>query len=340
MGELIGLSPDIRILYPSENAMKQPVFARPASAAAQNGSTPTAPAQRPRLCLLSDLLDEWQSEAEAAHEARVSQTLRGPITGFKKLDEDLGGCLSPGLHIVHGQPGTGKTAWALQVAAQCGFPCLYVTCEMAPLELLRRHTARVTKTYLGRLKSGEIGPRESLELAQRAVMAAPYLALVDATRAGAETAFLSQGVEAVRLRAQENGADSRHVLLVVDSLHSWAEGVAASGRVGEGSEYEILNAALLGLRGLSHSAHCPIVAISERNREAMKSGGLSAGAGTRKLEYGAESVLDLSRVDEREDAGSAVGVTARLVKNRSGASGKETRFSFHGATQTFEMQKL
>ena len=112
---------------------------------------------------------------------------------------------------------------------------------MVPLELLRRHTARVTKTYLGRLKSGEIAPRDSLDLARRAVMAVPNLALVDATRAGAETAFLNPCVEAVRLRAQENGADARHALLVVDSLHSWAEGVAASGRVGEGSEYEVLN---------------------------------------------------------------------------------------------------
>ena len=340
MGEFIGLSPDIRILYPPESAMKQPLSARQASAAAPNGSASAPPAQRPRLCLFSDLLEEWQTEAQAAHDARVSETLRGPVTGFKKLDEDLGGCLSPGLHIVHGQPGTGKTAWALQVAAQCGFPCLYVTCEMAPLELLRRHTARVTRTYLGRLKSGEIAPQESLELARRGAMAAPNLALVDATRAGAETAYLSQCVEAVRLRAQENGADARHVLLIVDSLHSWAEGVAASGRVGEGSEYEVLNAALLGLRGLSHAARCPVVAISERNREAMKSGGLSAGAGTRKLEYGAESVLDLSRADEREDAGSAVAVTARLVKNRGGAAGKETRFTFHGATQTFELQKI
>ena len=319
--------------------MLAPPTARPAPAAAQNRA-PSAPSgERPRLCLLSDLLSEWQDEAQAAYEARVDKTLRGPITGFRKLDDDLGGCLSPGLHIVHGQPGVGKTAFALQVAAQCGFPCLYVTCEMAPLELLRRHTARVTKTYLGRLKSGEIAPGESLDLARRGALAAPYLALCDATRCGAETAFLRDCVEVIRARAQEQGADARHVLVVVDSLHSWAEGVAASGRAGEGSEYEMLNAALLGLRGLSHAAKCPVLAIAERNREGMKSGGLSAGAGTRKLEYGAESVLDLARSDEREDAGSAVGVLVRLAKNRGGAAGREARLSFHGATQSFEPQK-
>jgi len=322
-----------------------PRQAPPAPDPDPEGASPNVAPERPRLCLLSDLLGEWDEEAQAAHEARQSQTLRGPITGFKKLDEDLGGCLSPGLHLVHGQPGTGKTAFALQVAAQCGFPCLYVTCEMAPLELLRRHTARVTRTYLNRFKSGELSPRESLELARRSAAAAPHLALLDATRAGAGTTFVSQCVEAVRARALEHGADARHVLVIVDSLHSWAEGVAASavshaaGRAGESSEYEVLNAALLGLRGLSHAAHCPILAICERNREGMKSGGLSAGAGTRKLEYGAESVIDLSRVDEREEAGAGANVTARLVKNRSGAAGKETRFLFHGATQCFDLAK-
>lgn len=184
-----------------------------------------------------------------------------------------------------------------------------------------------------------MAPRESLELARRGALAAPHLALVNATRAGAQTAFLSQCVEAVRNRAQESGADARHVLVVVDSLHSWAEGVANSGRAGEGSEYEVFNAALLGLRGLSHAARSPILAICERNREGMKSGGLSAGAGTRKLKYGAESVLDLSRSDEREDPNSPVAVVARLVKNRSGAAGKETRLSFHGATQCFDLFK-
>jgi len=110
-------------------------------------------------------------------------------------------------------------------------------------------------------------------------------------------------------------------------------------RAGEGCEYEVLNAALLGLRGLSHAAHCPILALTDRKREAMKSGGMSAGAGTRKLEYGAESVIDLSRADEREEAGAGVNVTARLVKNRGGAAGKETRFLFHGAMQCFALVK-
>jgi hypothetical protein len=43
---------------------------------------------------------------------------------------------------------------------------------MAPLELFRRHTARVTSAFLGRLKSGEFDPAYSVGLAKKAAAAA------------------------------------------------------------------------------------------------------------------------------------------------------------------------
>jgi replicative DNA helicase len=110
----------------------------------------------------------------------------------------------------------GKTAFALQVAATCGCPCLYLTCEMAPLELLKRLTARATGTYLGRLKSGELRPAESLALAHRAASSAPQLALVNGTNAYASPTYLRECAEIVR-------GESKHLLIVIDSLHAWSE---------------------------------------------------------------------------------------------------------------------
>src|SRR5918996_1264990 len=93
------------------------------------------------------------------------RSARAPVTRIPQLDDVLGGALQPGVHVVHASPGAGKTALALQIAATCGFPALFVTCEMAPLELLRRITARVTETLLGRLKSGEYDPTRVVKLA-------------------------------------------------------------------------------------------------------------------------------------------------------------------------------
>ena len=292
----------------------------------ESARTPESPqSQPPRLVKLAGLLEDWQADAEAAHQAKTTGKPRGPITALAGLDRELGGCLHPGVNIVHGTPGVGKTAFALQVAASCGCPALLVTCEMAPLELFRRVTARVTGTFLGRLKSGEMPPRESLLLARRAAEQTPLLAFADATRAFAPPEWLRDAALAVR-------GDAPHLLIVVDSVHSWAEGAP-----GEASEYDALNAALAALRHLASELECPVLAIAERNRASMERGGLSAGAGTRKIEYGAEAVIDLARPeDAAPDASGEVVVTARLVKNRHGAVGRKVKLRWHGALQRFE----
>ena len=280
--------------------------------------------QQPALARFSDLLGEWEAEATAAYEAKVNGTLRGPVTGLPKLDRELGGALTPGVHFVHGSPGVGKTGFVLQLAAECGFPALLVTCEMAPLELFRRHTARVTGNFLGRLKSGEFRPNDSLNLAREAAAAAPLLAIADATRAPAQYGWLHQAAEVTR-------GEAEHFLVVIDSVHSWSEGLAD-----DKPEYEALNTAIATLRMLANSLACPVVGVAERNRASMDKGGLSASAGTRRFEYGAESVLDLSRKeDATADAAGEVDVKLTIRKNRNGAAGRSFDLKFHGALQRF-----
>ncbi len=285
--------------------------------------SPTADPSAPRLTRFADLLGEFAADAEAAHDAYVNGTPRGPITGLKTLDRELGGALASGTHVLHAGPGAGKSALALQVAAECGFPSLFATAEMAPLELLRRHTARVTSTYLGRLKSGELGPLEAVALARVAAEKAPHLAILDATRAFVTADQLHELALAVR-------GDARRVLVVVDSLHSWSGGMA-----GDADEYSRLGSALGALRMLAGVLDSPVLIVSERNRAGMK-GGMSAGAGHRGIEYGAESLWELDR-GEDTPAGPAgeVDVTLKIAKNRNGTPGKKVALRFHGALQRF-----
>jgi replicative DNA helicase len=275
---------------------------------------------------LGQLLDEWRDDAQAAFDARTKGIARGPVTGLARLDTILGGVLQPGLHIVHGGAGVGKTALALQVAATCGAPAMYVGCEMRLLELFRRVAARTTGTFLGRLKDGSLHPDDSLELARRACGAAPELVLADATQAFADFGWLHTAAVATQ-------GEAKHVLVVVDSLHSWAEGAP-----GALTEYDALNGAIATLRSLAGVLGCPILAVAERNRVSMQRGGLSASAGSRKFEYGSESVVGLT-AEPRKTAPPAppgeVGITLRVEKNRSGAAGQEVDVFFHGALQRF-----
>jgi replicative DNA helicase len=280
------------------------------------------PSTLPRIARLGDLLGEWEVDAIAAHDALVNGSPRGPATGFPRLDRELGGAFQPGLHYIHGSPGTGKTALSLQIAATCGTPAVFVSCEMSPLELFRRHTARVTGTYLGRLKSGELTPADSLALARQAAAAAPYLTLVDATRSFAAPEWLRQVGQVAR-------GEGRHVLIVIDSIHSWAEASPIAT-----TEYESLNAGIAGLRGLAHALSAPVLCIAEQNRASMGRDVLSAGAGSRKIEYGAESVISLTA----EEGGNVIGQTtviAKFAKNRHGAPGRSVGLTFNGALQSF-----
>lgn len=278
-----------------------------------------------RLMLLRDVLGDVRADADAAHEARLTGKPRGAITGLANLDRELSGAFAPGLHFVHGNAGTGKTAFALQTAADCQSPAMFVTCEMAPAELLRRHTARMTSTYLNRLKSGEMTGADVQRLTVQGIEKAPGLAFVDATGAPASVGFIHDSAQIVK-------GDAKHLLIVIDSLHSWAGGLA-SGL----PEYEALNAAVGDLLRLSRRLNCAILIVSERNRDSMKSGGINAGAGTRKIEYGAETVIDLERSsDAKEDGAGEVDVILKLAKNRHGAAGKPIKLKFHGALQRFQ----
>lgn len=290
----------------------------------QDDEKPLAPLVRP-----ASLLEAWREVAQKARVARETGTPRGPVTGFDEIDHTMGGAMEPGVHVIHGGAGSGKSAFGLQVAAQCGYPCLLVTAEMSPLELLRRTTARVTDTYLGRLKTGELDVQESLVLARQGLAAIPHVVFMDATKVPAPAAWIATAAAQVR-------GSAASLLLIVDSVHSWVQGAA-----GDAAEYEALTQGVQALQHVAAQLKCPILAIAERNRASMEKGGVSGAAGSRKLEYGSESVLELDRKPEGErwSGGAEAQIQVRLSKNRHGAIGRPMVLMFSGATQRFREAK-
>lgn len=297
---------------------------------AENGTlTADIPSMaRPQVYRLGDLLDQWDNRADELHEARLGNRPLGVVSGLPKVDEAIGGTFQPGLHSIQGGPGVGKTAFGLQVAAQCGCPALFVTCEMAPLELLRRITARVTNTFLGKLKTGELPPEKMKDLVRYAIETCPDLHILDCTR-GHVPAFGKDPLNLYDLAGVVR-ADNPHSLIVIDSLHSWA-----SPTDGRSTEYETLNAAIAELIRLAAALACPVIAIAERAKGQAESGGIMAGAGTRKIAYSAESVIELDSTDKASDANMEKAVTMKLSKNRNGDTGRPVDLKFNGALMKF-----
>lgn len=301
-----------------------------------NGNANGHPAQHgqigkppPPVLRFSDLLGDFQAATQEAFDARVHGVRRGPGAFLPELDEILGGVYQPGFHELMGNTGTGKTAFAMQTAAESGYPAIVFTTEMHPVELFRRHIARVTRTPLHALKDGSLHPDDAMKRARRAVEAAPHMALVDATRD-----FVTADQIKVLARAFRDSAQSKHVLVVIDSVHTWADGMP-----GGASEYERLGAGVRALVSLALELNAPVLGTAERNRMSMEKAGVNAGAGSRKLEYGAESVINLDLEEGKEAPLLPPGqkpIKLKVEKNRNGAYGMTVKATFHGSYQCYE----
>jgi replicative DNA helicase len=301
-----------------------------AQAIASNGA-PKPAAPLPRLWPLAQLVAEAVSDATDAHEARKSGRPRGPLTGLNRLDREIGGSLpKDALTMILGNTGAGKTAFAGQIVADCQCPAVYLTTEMAPVELLRRHTARESDQFLGRLKSGEMTPVEVERLITETAHKLAHLSLADGTIAYASVPYLLEVMKVVK-------GDAKHAVLVIDSLHTWVRGSGTGA-----GEYDALNEHLTMLGRLAKQAHCSIVVICEQNRAAMKDGAAgnpNAGAGTRFIEYGADLMLDLDAKKTEDGAGERA-ITLTISKNRHGTPHKTLALEFNGALQRFrEVEK-
>ncbi len=289
------------------------------------GDLPSVPPSLERLAVLglAELAAAAEQEVIQAEAARQAGRQLGPSTGFVGLDDIVGGHLKPGVHVLLGGTGVGKTALALQIAATCGAPTLYVTAEMAPVELFWRITSRVNGVFLGRLRSGELDAGARTQFFTATAEACPRLWIADATEVPAAMDQIAEAVAAIR------GQEAP--LVVIDSLHEWADAVAPHGA----SEYESLGRALRMVRDFARRDGVAVLGLAEQNRASMSSGGLNSAAGSRKFEYKGHTVLDL-QADENDKGDSwPKRVELRIHKNRSGSHGMVLPLEFDGRTQSY-----
>ena len=284
-------------------------------------------APSPPTFRLSQLLDEGEDQARAAYEARESGIPNGPAIRFSPaLAEELCGSLPVGLNVLHGPPGSGKSALGQQLAAYAECPALIVTFEMAPLELLRRATACVTSTYVNKLRNGTMTPEAWRANVQRAAKAFPNLGILDGTRQMPVT------IKNIQAALSDFRGDSKHALVVIDSCSAWVRR-----RSEDGTEYEATNKALQELQQLAQVENCAVLAIAEQNRSQRDTNRQDAAAGTRVYEYGSEVVLALERPPNVEpDNTGTLDVTLTLSKNRLGTQGRRIPLRFRGGFMRFE----
>ncbi|MFH1177999.1 MAG: replicative DNA helicase [Acidobacteriota bacterium] len=214
---------------------------------------------------------------EVEHIQRVSRTsapYTGIETGFYRLDELTSGLQKQDLIVLAARPGVGKTAMALNIAANCAvrrrLKVAVFSLEMSAVALVRRLLAAEARINLRRLSRGLLSrsvdpgdPRQEASDWQRLVEAADHLA--DAPLWIDDSA----GLSVLELRgkcrrlALEHGLD----LVVVDYLQLMSSGARAENRTQE------VSAISRGLKAVAKQLNVPLIALSQLSRNPERRGG-------------------------------------------------------------------
>ncbi len=268
------------------------------------------------------LLEEAWRRDRALKEGRPV----GPITGYKPLDDALGGCLNPGLHILHGTPGAGKSALALSFASQCRTPALYISTELSQRVLARRLIARLCGMSMWEVKKLPVGVLNSYYDKVERTM--PMFSVMETNKYNVSVFDIRRGIDVLHASYPEGSRSG--ALVVVDSVHTWA-----TRTYGDKQEYDRLNFALDHLELLAHGAECPILCVAERNRSTKDESGQASAKGSSRFEYAGETVMgiDVIKTDKVRNLGDPFTVGLNISKNRDGIC-KTILMEWHGATQT------
>lgn len=202
-------------------------------------------------------------EAIARIDARMKQdtTFGGVETGFDDFDEMTGGMHGSELIILAARPSMGKTALAMNmvehVAVECQQPTLFVSLEMAALELGDRLLCSRAKVNGHRLRNGQITAEESQKLIRTAaeISTAPLYIDDSPSRTMTEIAAAARRIK----RRDGLGLIAIDYLQLIDPDNSRdprQEQVAKIAR---------------RLKGLSRELDVPVLCLAQLNRQTESS---------------------------------------------------------------------
>lgn len=215
-------------------------------------------------------------DAEVKHIERVSRSsapFTGLETGFYRLDDLTSGLQKQDLIILAARPGVGKTALALNVAANCairkGARVAIFSLEMSAHALVRRLLAAEARINMRRLAKGLLkrsadphdhrgGGSDWQRLAEAADRLADAPLWIDDT-AGLSVLELRGKC---RRHAMEHGLD----LVVVDYLQLMSAGVRSENRTQE------VSAISRGLKAVAKQLDVPLLVLSQLSRNPERRG--------------------------------------------------------------------
>lgn len=253
-------------------------------------------------------------------------------TGLRRFDSLLGGGLLQGVYILAGEPGAGKSSFALQIADYIAAfgkrKVLYVSLEMSAAQLVAKSFARLSSQE----KSQPLSFREIGNLLQAYHNAEPKRIEFLHSVINRYTAEIAPNISTqdsvvtlsdIRKLYDSLSGEFLPPILILDYLQL----VGLEPGVVSANDTQRLSNVMRGLCDLSKHYQIPIIALSSQNRSKRGKSSLDSLDGAGQIEYGATGVWFLS-VDgnsdeerQRNSQGNPRPVHIDIAKNRFGTLG-------------------
>ncbi|MEM1007372.1 MAG: DnaB-like helicase C-terminal domain-containing protein [Myxococcota bacterium] len=279
------------------------------------------------------LQDSWQRFE------RRNKKLENPFPlPWASLEHQLSGGLWPGLHILIGNTGTGKSQWALQIALyaikrEC--PVLYVALELSPDDVNARLLALQSNIHWSDLWHGKTHALQNAEKALQELQTLPFH----------QATVPPYGWDYTQLHPLANAIQQHYrkpPLIIIDFLQLISHPPLAR----EDLRTCIRKTAYVA-RATARELHCPILMLSSTARDkynqlagvegnlferpATLMIGLAKESG--EIEYAADSVLVLAKPPNPKPNTNPEHnlVYLGIAKRRTGKPGAWLPFTFNGA---------
>ena len=256
---------------------------------------------------IKSVLSESFDRLDELH--KKSGALRGVATGFTDLDNTLAGLQDSNLIILAARPGTGKSAFALNIAQHASvsfkLPVGMFSLEMSKEELVDRTLVSQADIDAWRLKTGKLTSTDFEKLSEAMGVLAEAPLYIDDTPG---ISILEMRTKARRLKAEHNLG-----LIIVDYLQL-VHGRNLENRVQEVGEIS------QGLKNLARELNIPVLALSQLSRAIEHRGAGSAPQLADLRESGSiEQDADVVMFLYREDAEDLESMKLSVAKHRNGA---------------------